>query len=157
MSSQYFPRYMVSKSNIKVFFNLSGYAKEDDLEYLKAKKNIEKKYLVFLVKNKYFNKTSGTKSILSWKSMGISNEIFKPLNNTTLFPKLEYPYPDIVVRFNGSCLVKENKFTFDKKLLNIYIVYELDNNSNAFHSKLKNCLFGSVKVTKKAVILMEKS
>ena len=51
MSSQYFPPYVVSKSNIKVFFNLSGYAKEDDLEYLKAKNNIEKKYLVFLVKN----------------------------------------------------------------------------------------------------------
>ena len=36
---------MVSKSNIKVFLNFSGYAKEDDLEYLKTRNNIEKKIL----------------------------------------------------------------------------------------------------------------
>ena len=103
-----------------------------------------------MAKNKYFNKTSGTKNILSWKSMGMSDEIPKPLNNSTLFPKLEYPYPDMVVKFNGSCLVKEDKFTFDQKVLNVHIVYELDNNSNTFHPKLKNCLFGSVKVTKES-------
>ena len=33
--------------------------------------------------------------------------------------------------------------------MNIYIVYELDHNSNNFHPKLTNCLFGSEKVTRK--------
>ena len=105
---------------------------------------------MFVVKNKYFNKTSRTKIILSWKSMGMSGEILKPLNNSTLFPKLEYPYPDMVVKFNGSCLVKEDKFNFDKKVLKIYIFYEIDNNSNNFYPKLKNCLFGSKNVTKES-------
>ena len=116
--SQYSPPYVVAKNNnIKVVLNLSGYAKEGDLEYLKTKNSIEKKNLVFVVKNKYFNKTTGTKNILSWKSMGMSDEIFKPLNNSTLFPRLEYSSPNMVVRCNGSCLVKEDKFTFDKKVL----------------------------------------
>ena len=137
---------MVSKNNIKIVLNLSGYAKEGDLEYLKSNNSIEKKYLV--VKNRYFNKTSGTENILSWKSMGMSDEILKPLF-ANLFTKLEYPYPKMVVKFNGVCLVKGNKFTFDKKVLDIYIVYELDRNSNTYHPKQKNCFFGSVKVTRK--------
>ena len=53
------------------------------------------------------------------------------------------------VSFNGSCLVKGNKSVSNEKVLNIYIVYHLDNTSNSFHPRLKNCLFGSVKVTKK--------
>ena len=57
------------------------------------------------MKNRYFNKTSGTKNILSWKSMGMSDEILNPLF-TNLFTKLEYPYPKTVVKFNGICLVK---------------------------------------------------
>ena len=58
-----------------------------------------------MVKNRYFNKTSGTKNILSWKSMGMSDEILNPLF-TNLFTKLEYPYAKTVVKFNGICLVK---------------------------------------------------
>ena len=34
-------------------------------------------------------------------------------------------------------------------MLNIYIVYHLDNTSHSFHPKLKSCLFGPVNVTKK--------
>ena len=78
----------------------------------------------------------------------MSDEILKSLF-TNLFTKLEYPYPKMVVKFNGSCLIKQNKFTFDKKVLNIYIVYELDRNSNNSYPKLINCFFGSVKVTRK--------
>ena len=47
----------------------------------------------------------------------MSDEIFKPLNNSTLFPRLEYSSSNMVVRSNGSCLVKEDKFNFDKKVL----------------------------------------
>ena len=54
------------------------------------------------------------------------------------------------VCFNGSCLVKENKSVPNEKVLNIYIVYHLDNTSNTFHPRLKNCSFGSLKVTKKS-------
>ena len=68
--------------------------------------------------------------------MGISDEILKPLNNSILFPKLEYPYPHMKVKFSASCLLKEDKFTFNKKVLSIYIVYDSDSNSNSFHPRL---------------------
>ena len=55
----------------------------------------------------------------------------------------------MVVKFNGKCLVKEDKFTFDKKLLNIYIVYELDRNSNTFYQKLKKLFVWISKSDKK--------
>ena len=73
--SQYFPPYVVSKNNIKVVLNLSGYAREDDLDYFKGKNLIEKNDLVFVPMNKYLNKISNTESILSWKSMGVSNDV----------------------------------------------------------------------------------
>ena len=99
--------------------------------------------------NKYLNKINNTESILSWKSMGVSDDVLKPLNNSTLVPKLVQPYSNMQVSFNGSCLVKENKSVSNEKLLNVYTVYHLGNTSKTFHSRLKNCLFGSVKVTKK--------
>ena len=49
------------------------------------------------------------------------------------------------VKFNESCLIKQNKFTFNKKILNIY---DLDSNLNNFNPILENCLFGAIKITK---------
>ena len=84
--SQYFPPYVVAKnSNIKVALDLSGYAKEDDLNYFQGKSRIKKNYLVFVPMNKYLIKISNTGNISSWKSMGISDDAIKPLNNTLLF------------------------------------------------------------------------
>ena len=83
MSSQYFPAYVVSRNNIKVVLNLSGYAREDHLDYFKGKNLIEKNYLVLVPMNKYLNKISNTESILSWKYMGVSDDVLKPLNNST--------------------------------------------------------------------------
>ena len=50
--------------------------------------------------------------------------------------------------FNESCLIKQNKFTLNKEILNIYIVYDLDSNLNNFNPTLQNCLFGVLKITK---------
>ena len=83
--------------------------------------------------------------------MGVSDDVLKPLNNSTLVPKLEHPYSNMQVSFNGSCIVKKNESASNEKVLNIYIVYRLNNTSNTFHPRLKNCLFGSVKVTKKSI------
>ena len=52
------------------------------------------------------------------------------------------------VKFNGSYLIKQDKFTSNRKIVNIYIVYDLDSNLNNFDPTLENCLFGAVKVTK---------
>ena len=42
--------------------------------------------------NRYFKKISNTKSISSWKSKGLSEEVIKPpaINNNSFAPKLEY-------------------------------------------------------------------
>ena len=57
--------------------------------------------------------------------------------------------PDI--NFNGHCLIKNNIF-IPKKVINLYVSYILNpwlkNSSTDF--TLKNCLFGSVELTKNA-------
>ena len=58
----------------------------------------------------------------------------------------------MIVKFNGSCLIKENKFTFNKKIMNIYIVYDLDSNLNNIDPTLQNCLFGVTNPTKNSDI-----
>ena len=85
-----------------------------------------------------FKKISNTKSILSWKSKGLSDDGIKPptLNNNILAPKLEYINEKMFVKFNESCLIKHNKSTFNRKIVNIYIVYDLDSNSNDFDPTL---------------------
>ena len=78
------------------------------------------------------------------------DEVIKPptISNNSLDPKPEYIEKDMFVKFNRSCLIKQNKFTFNKKILNIYIVYDLDSNLNNFDPILENCLFGAIKITK---------
>ena len=56
------------------------------------------------------------------------------------------------VKFKGSCLIKQNNFTFNRKILNIYIVYDLDSNLNNFDPILENCLFGAINITKNSDI-----
>ena len=56
----------------------------------------------------------------------------------------------IRVKFSGSCL-KEDKVTFTHgKIVNIYIVYEINKKDNTIISDttLENCLFGAVTLTK---------
>ena len=52
-------------------------------------------------------------------------------------------------KLNGDCL-KQEKITFDhRKIVNIYIVYEIDRYVNiSSYSTLENCFFGAVKLTK---------
>ena len=68
--------------------------------------------------NKYFKKISNTKSISSWKSKGLPDEVIKspPINNYSPAPTLEYIDKNMFVKCNGSFLVKQNKFTFNKKI-----------------------------------------
>ena len=84
----------------------------------------------------------------------MSSDVIKSpaINNNILAPKLEYINKKMFVKFNGSCLIKQNKSIFNRKIVNIYIVYDLDSNSNDFDPTLQNCLFGSVKLTKNSDI-----
>ena len=113
-------------------------------------------YLVFQPLNKYFKviTNANTKYISSWQSKGLSDETIKPptTSDYILNPQLNYFGTKTRVEFKGSCL-KQDKITFNHgKIVNIYIVYEL----NKFYSKttptLVNCLFGTVSLTKDADI-----
>ena len=93
--------------------------------------------------------------VLSWKSKRISNESIKPptISNNSLNPRLSYNDTKIKVQFTGSCL-KQPRFTFThKKVVHIYIVYELGaSGSHSSDPTIKNCLFGAVTLTKDADI-----
>ena len=71
--------------------------------------------------NKYFKKIGKNKSISSWKSKGLFDEFSKSptINNNSLAPTLEYIDKNMFVKFNRSCLMKQNKFRSNKKAVNI--------------------------------------
>ena len=58
------------------------------------------------------------------------------------------------VDINGSSL-RQDKFTFDyRKVVNIYIVYEISKNINiSDYPTLKNCLFSAVSFTKNVTLI----
>ena len=99
--------------------------------------------------NKYFKKIGNTKSISSWESKGLSDEVFKlPINNNSLAPNLEYVSEKMFVKFDGSGLIKQDEFTFNKNTIKIYTFYDLDSNLKNFDHTLENRLFGAIKITK---------
>ena len=112
-------------------------------------------YLTFQPLYRYFKTVTNTNHISSWKSRGLSAESIKlPTTcDNSLTPKLSYFDYRISVKFTGSCL-KQPKITYThKKVVNIYIVYELGaSTSHIDDSTLKNCLFGAVTLTTNAEI-----
>ena len=70
--------------------------------------------------------------VLSWQSKGISNESIKPptTSNNSLNPRLSYYGTKTRVQFIGSCLKQPNFMFTHKKVVNIYIVYELGASSS---------------------------
>ena len=101
---------------------------------------------------RYFNTVSnnGSNNLL-WKSKGLFDESINlsSTSNKILNPSLNYVGTKARVEFKGNCL-KQGKISFDHvKVVNIYIVYEINKNVNiSSHPTLENCLFGAVKLTK---------
>ena len=101
--------------------------------------------------NKYL-KIGNSDYVLSWKSKGLSNESITPPSapNNFLNPSLNYLGTKIRVRFSESCL-KQDKITYTHgKIVNIYIVYEINKKDNTITSDptLESCLLGAVTLTK---------
>ena len=114
-------------------------------------------YLVFQPMNKYL-KVGNSDYVLSWASKGLPNEsITAPTApNNFLSPSLNYLGIKIRVKFSGSCL-KQDKITYThRKIVNTYIVYEINKKDNTITSDpaLENCLFGAVTLTKNVNIDM---
>ena len=150
----------MSSLNRKITANKTRhFLNDNDLSYYRGKQYFDEgsgkqNYSVFLPMGKYFklNSVVGViDTMLSWQSKGLSNESIKPptTSNNSLNPRLSYNDTKIKVQFTGSCL-KQPKFTFThKKVVNIYIVYELAaSSSHTSDPTIKNCLFGAVSLTK---------
>ena len=109
-------------------------------------------YSVFQTKYRYFKRVSNTNDhILSWKSRGLSDESIKPFSatNNILNPLLDYVGTKTRVEFKGSSLKREKNSFNHGKIVNIYIVYEINNNFQIdSYLTVENCLFGAVKLTK---------
>ena len=148
MSSQYFPPYVVGKSNnVKVVLNLRGYlriddktlAKKKDLDYFWGKNYFDgddgaQNYLVFQVKTEYFKKI-------------VFFENFEPLtyynNQTKNLKKLTED--DIIVQSKSDA-----KTT--RSVVNIYIVYKISSKSITSSNVLRNWLFCATKVSNTATL-----
>ena len=90
-------------------------------------------------------------NILSWKSKVLSDESIKPpfTSNKVLDPSRNYVGTKARVKFNGDCLKQQNISFGHRKIVNIYIVYEIERNIDISNcSTLEICLFGAVKLTK---------
>ena len=136
---------------------------DNDLSYYRGKQYFDEgsgkqNYLVFLPMGKYFklNSVVNTDDNVSlWQSKRISNESIKPptTTNNSLTPELNYYDTKIRVTFTRSCLKQSDHVYTHKKVVNIYIVYELRASTSHFSDPtIKNCLFGAVSLTKNADI-----
>ena len=86
----------------------------------------------------------------------MSNESITPPSaaNNFLTTSLNYLGTEIRVRFSGSCLKQDKVIYTHGKIVNIYIVYEINKKDNTIISDptLENCLFGAVTLTKQVNI-----
>ena len=136
--------------------------KNFDLSYFIGKSHFEEdgtqNYLVFQPVYRYFKGFSITQYleyVSEWKSKGLSSESIKAIftSDNSLNPTLSYYDAKIRVKFTGSCL-KQSKTSYTHgKVVNIYIAYELGaSSSKNSNPTLKDCLFGTVTLTKNADI-----
>ena len=110
-------------------------------------------YLIFQSILEYF--TLNSSWIIKWKSKGLSNESIKVVSTSsnTLNLFINYYGGKVRLKFSGSVLQQKTVTYSHKKVVNLYIVYEISN----FHgidnyTTLTNALFGAVKLTKNADI-----
>ena len=99
----------------------------------------------------YFKFIANTNFISEWISRGLSSESIKPptTSNNSLAPAVINYGTKTRVRFTGSCLQQSQISYTNKKIVNIYVVYELGASSSSNNdSTLKNCLAGAVTLTK---------
>ena len=80
--------------------------KISSIDILEGKNLIEQNYVVYVSMNKYLSKASNDEDILSWKSMGVSNDAFKTLYSN-FAPQLKHPYSHMKVYFKRNCFVNK--------------------------------------------------
>ena len=149
------PKHLLVENELKKLKNL-------DAAYFRGRSHFEEdgtgSYLVFQPIYRYYRRIVGVgrgNYIYFWKSIGLSDERLNSntASNYKINPELSYYGTKIRVEFNGNCL-KQVKVTCNhRKIVNIYIAYEISKNySISTYPTLENCLFGAVSLTKNADI-----
>ena len=128
-----------------------------DSSYFRGKSHFEEdgaqNYLAFQPMFIYFKiiaVVGNGSHIYYWNSKGLSDEGINSIKTSNYNYVLDYYGTKIKVKFNGICL-KQDKITYTHgKIVNIYIVYEINKKDNTITSDptLENCLFGAVTLTK---------
>ena len=147
-------KHLLIESELKKLktFDSSNFVGKSDFE-----EDGTQKYLVFQPMYSLFKRVVvNSDHILLRKSKGLSDENNAPPSapHNFLNPSLNYSGSKTRVRFSGKCL-KQDKTTYThKKIVKIYIVYEINKNENTRSSypTLENCLFGAVSLTKNSNI-----
>ena len=129
-----------------------------DSSYFIGKSHFEEdgtqNYLVFQSMYKYFNQIAGVGNyIYYWESKGLSDGRINSIKTSDylITSYLDYYCAKTEVKSSGSCLNKDSVTFNHKKVLNIYIVYDISRSININdYLTLENCLFGAVSVTKNA-------
>ena len=170
MSSQYYPPYKSSSSNIKVELDLAIYATKDDVKKVEDKVNKNKKEIIFvkgffsyeyhsdLVYDCKLNLIkSNIYGILDWNPKNIydpsNKNILNGVQNKFALPKIKNDGKELHVFFSGNYFVQD-VIAIPNNVINIYCVYELDpidlSRNNEF--TIQNTLFGTIEITKNANI-----
>ena len=133
-----------------------------DSSYFIGKSHFEEdgtqNYLVFQPMYRYFNQIAGAGNgnyIYYWKSKGLSDGRINSIKTSDyiITSYLDYYCTKTEVKSSGSCLKKDSVTFNHKKVLKIYIVYEISRSININdYLTLESCLFGAVSVTKNADI-----
>ena len=133
--------------------NLKTFDSSYFIDKIHFEEDDKQNYLVFQRLNKYFKVVGNTDYVSLWKSKGLSSETIKPptLSDNSLNPALSYYATKRRLKFTGNCLKQPNISYNHRKVVNIYIVYELGASTSRNHDPtLKKCLFGAVTLTKNA-------
>ena len=149
-----------NKTKLLLVENELNNLKTFDFSYFDGKSHFEEdgsqNYLIFQPMYKYLKTSDSSNYVLSWTSKGLSNESIKhpSVPNYFLNPTLNYLVIKTRIKFSGSCLKQDKVIYNHEKIVNIYIVYEINKKDDTVISDptLENCLFGAVTLTKTADI-----
>ena len=98
--------------------------------------------LYFKPEYRYF-KTTGIKSVLSWKSIGLSDEKLKSIEDDN-FPELLYDKEKTYLNFRNDVLAQEKITYAHDHIVNLYIIYSIPYITYKSNSDtIGQCLFGA--------------
>ena len=98
-------------------------AKINSIDELQGKNYVEDSYLYFKPEHIYFEITS-IKSVLSWKSIGLSDEKLKSIPDD-YFPELWYDKERTCLNFRKDVLAQEKVTYTHDHIVNLYTIYSM--------------------------------